>query len=251
MRPSRRVFAAILLAATPGLAQQHASPPPVHIVSGLAPLAPPLPEIGLPLASMGLGPETRTTTEPVARTPASASRHGRGGGWFFSPVYVWMATAPPETAAAWRGIGRTPSDGPAPVVAPPSGVVHLDIQPRLPQQIWVDGAFVGAAGDLGSELRLVAGRHRIELREPGYLPLVFEVEIAAERAITYRERLTPDPSSPAPPSAQAAGDSTGIPPPIPRKLLYWIPGCYMGDVQPRDAGLPATCDPAKAVVYRP
>ena len=30
-----------------------------------------------------------------------------------------------------------------------------------------------------------------------------------------------------------------------------IPGCYLGDVAPKDAGLPATCDQSRAVTFRP
>lgn len=244
MRPCRRVLAVMLLTAAPSLAQPHASTP-LPSVSGLAPVALPLPAIGLPLASMGIGPETRTTAEPQAPTPGS--RRGRHAGWLLpAPVYVWVPTAPDDLAARPRA-----RDAHAALpVRPASGVLHLDIQPRLPQQVWVDGAFVGGAGDLGSELRLVAGRHRIELREPGYLALLFEVEITADRAITYRDSLVPD-SSATPLSGPAPGTPTGSGPPIPRKPLYWIPGCYMGDVPPRDAGLPAACDPARAVVYRP
>lgn len=52
--------------------------------------------------------------------------------------------------------------------------------------------------------------------------------------------MTPDVPKP-PPSAAAS---------VTRKPFYFIPGCYLGDVPPEKAGLPATCDPGKVVVYR-
>lgn len=53
--------------------------------------------------------------------------------------------------------------------------------------------------------------------------------------------------TPAPPPS-AVGEPE--PPPAP-KPLYFVPGCYLGDVPPADAHLPATCDLTKTVVYRP
>ena len=41
------------------------------------------------------------------------------------------------------------------------------------------------------------------------------------------------------------------PAPIARKPFYFIPGCYLGDVPPKDAGLPASCDQSKTVVVKP
>jgi hypothetical protein len=43
------------------------------------------------------------------------------------------------------------------------------------------------------------------------------------------------------------------PPPVPvtHKTFYIIAGCYLGDVPPKDAGLPPTCDVAKTRTFQP
>ena len=80
-----------------------------------------------------------------------------------------------------------------------------------------------------------AGQHRIDLSAPGYDPLAVDVRIAPTQTITYRERLkrTQAPALPGGPTT-----------------FYLIPGCYMGNVPPKDAHLPATCDLGRAVEFK-
>jgi hypothetical protein len=61
----------------------------------------------------------------------------------------------------------------------------------------------------------------------------------------------PPASTPAPEPAPPAAAPDPAAPPIARKPFYFIEGCYLGDVPPAEAKLPASCDPAKATIYWP
>jgi len=151
----------------------------------------------------------------------------------------------------------------APVVPspPPTGTLRLDLQPSPTGQLFVEGAYVGTLDELGLDLTFATGTHRLEIREHGYEPFTLAVRIDADRHLVYRGMLTKlvnppaSPGSPAPTTtpapAPAAADSAAPAPPVARKLFYFIPGCYLGDVPPKDAGLPATCDHSRAVTFRP
>jgi hypothetical protein len=255
----RALAALLLLFLTPAFADAQSrrprQPAPDPPASTLPPIGLPLPEIGLPLPPLGPAPPSGPT--PTDRTVGGGPRRGRGDG---RPPYrgrggrgrpgvVYVVPAYPYP---WFDVYGSPVPGAAvepPTTAPaapvvPAGSLWLDLQPVAPTQVFVDGVFVGSADDHGQELVLEAGAHQIELREPGYEPLRFDVRIEAGQAITYRGRLersaTAGPAEPAVPS-----------PAIPRKPFYMIPGCYLGDVPPTQAKLPPTCDPARAVVVEP
>ena len=71
------------------------------------------------------------------------------------------------------------------------GVLHLDIKPR-DAEVYIDGGLVGRANQfvgLFHKLRLEAGVHRLELRAPGYEPIVANVRIQAGETMTYRGAL--------------------------------------------------------------
>jgi hypothetical protein len=123
----------------------------------------------------------------------------------------------------------------------PTGSLWLDVQDAGTAQLYVDGFYVGTTVDVGSELTLEAGPHSIELRAPGYETMKVNVKVEAGRAITYRDALRPQ-SSPA--TAQAPTTAVSKVPPE-RKPFYVIPGCYVGDVPPKEARLPATCDQSR------
>jgi hypothetical protein len=113
-------------------------------------------------------------------------------------------------------------------------------------QVYVDGYYVGMPDDFNGELELGEGAHGIEIRAPGHETLAFEVKIAPDRPVTYRGALKP---------ADAPPGATGVAPkpvtPATPMTLYVIPGCYAGNVAPKDVALPATCDLSRLVTIGP
>ena len=56
----------------------------------------------------------------------------------------------------------------------------------------MDGALVGTVGQFtptSQPLGLVAGRHRIEVRAPGYQTMSFDVNIVAGQVIPYQGEM--------------------------------------------------------------
>ncbi len=136
---------------------------------------------------------------------------------------------------------------PAPgVVEPPrTARLILDVEPAN-AQVFANGYYIGLPEDLRAEqggASLAPGEYRIEIVAPGYEPVTFEVRLSADQQITYRQMLRPvaDPPAPRPVPAPVAAK------PSAPATFYIVPGCYMGNVPPKDANLPASCDLSKAV----
>jgi hypothetical protein len=123
----------------------------------------------------------------------------------------------------------------------PLGALRLEVEPRQELQIFVDGVFVGTPADLGDELEMTPGPHRIELRARGYKSQAFDVGILEDKLITYRGTLERDAASAPPPVARPSGSKT----------MYVIPGCYMGNVSPKEMSLPAGCDISRLTTISP
>jgi hypothetical protein len=123
--------------------------------------------------------------------------------------------------------------------------LRLDIDPHGDQQqLYVDNYFVGTLKDLGGEVDLDTGPHTIEIQAPGYETLHVDVNISAGRSITYRGTLKATELKPATePTAPSSTSSTPVTPTI----IYTVPGCYIGNVPPQDAGLPASCDVSRVI----
>jgi hypothetical protein len=137
--------------------------------------------------------------------------------------------------------------GPPPAPPTPLGFLRLEVEPRESLQIFVDGIYIGSPADLGDEIALVPGVRRIEIRAPGYRTLTFDTEILEEQLITYRgalERLAG--SSPRPPAAIVRPPAVAGP-----TTMYMIPGCYLGNVEPTQAGLRPGCDLSKLTTIKP
>lgn len=261
----RQLIAALVLA--PGLAAAQSVRPlaepsqtPSLPALGLylAPLALPLPPIGLPPAY-----PTPTLSPPAPATSGYRAEGARRPGWT-SPAVVYVVPG-----YGWESFGATPpaaATSPAPAPSAPvataaaaaspvaTGTLRLDFHPAPTGQLFVEGAFVGTLDELGSELTFAVGTHRLEIRERGYEPFTLAVRIAAGRDLVYRGALTKlaDPAGGGGPSSPAAAPAPAAPPsPVARKVFYFIPGCYLGDVPPTDAGLPATCDHRRAVIFHP
>jgi hypothetical protein len=142
---------------------------------------------------------------------------------------------------------------PAPVIAAPeppparAGFLRLDVEPKDAIQIYVDGVYVGTPADLGDEFDLAPGTRRIEVRARGYKTLIFDAEIAENRSITYRGSLERDTAAPQPP----ASPKPPVVVPTGSKVMYLIPGCYLGNVSPKEVVLPAGCDLSKLTTITP
>jgi PEGA domain len=253
-----RVPLAALLILLPTLAAAQ-SPRSSDAPATLPSIGLPLPEIGLPLPTIGL-PQQRgdKPSKPSVRgnrksPPPPDNRRGRGdrggrsrSGVVVVPVYV--PSSDPGAVGTYAGPGPAPTEEPAPVPEPPppsTGTLWLDVQPDRNAQVYVDDYYVGTIEDVGRELTLEAGPHTVELRAAGYESLAVKVRIEAGRALAYRGALepsasTPEGTKPAKPAAPAAA----------KKPIYFIPGCYFGNVPPKEAGLPAGCDPSKATTIR-
>lgn len=78
--------------------------------------------------------------------------------------------------------------GAAPPPAPATGGVSFEVTP--PEAgVYVDGQYVGMVGSFtptSEPLALFPGRHHVEIREPGYRTLAFDVDIAAGQVIPYQ-----------------------------------------------------------------
>ena len=74
------------------------------------------------------------------------------------------------------------------------GIKEFSSWPTIPQ-VYIDGEFVGYAGDFSSgqmPLTLAAGRHRVELEAGGFRPASFDITIVSGQVIPYRGTLAYD-----------------------------------------------------------
>jgi hypothetical protein len=200
------------------------TPPPRFTIPARGTSGIPLPEMGLPLPPIGLQP-------PHESTRGHGKGHRRRGVFPAWPIVYYPPFYDPFVPYA------EPAPAPAPVEEPPqTGRLILGRQPEG-TQVFIDGYYAGVPDDYdvahGGGV-VEAGQHRIDLSAQGYELLSVDVRIAPNQTITYREVLQKRPA-PAVPS----GPTT----------FYLIPGCYMGNVPPKDAHLPATCDLGRAVEY--
>lgn len=160
--------------------------------------------------------------------------------YYVIPAYPYYAAPPMQVVVTQPSATYTP---PAPPPPSDSGRLRLDVEPASLLQIFVDGVFVGTPADLGNELGLRTGPHRIEIRAPGYETLVFDTRIESDRTITYRGELkSTGAKAPAPPAIVAPTGS---------RTLYVIPGCYLGNVRPSADQLPQGCDIGRMKTHAP
>jgi len=124
-------------------------------------------------------------------------------------------------------------------ISVPSGLLVLDVQPGN-AQVFVDGAYVGTPDEARGEFVIEAGVHRVRIEEPGFEAAMFNVNITANKSMMYSRRLAAVEA----PSLPAADT------PVAAKTFYYIPGCYLGDLPPNDAGLPATCDTSHVQTFK-
>jgi hypothetical protein len=131
-----------------------------------------------------------------------------------------------------------------------AGQLILRVEPAIDGQVFVDGVYVGTSdafgNDTGQPIALDAGTHVVQILAAGYDVVQTGVGIAAGRATTYRAQMKASASvadaAPGPAASVAART---------RMRGYFIPGCYLGNVPPREASLPPGCDPDRAVTIQP
>jgi hypothetical protein len=136
----------------------------------------------------------------------------------------------------------------APVIVerPSPARLILDIHPPV-AQVFADGYYIGIPEDFRFEnggAVLEPGPHRIDILARDYEPVSFDVNLTGGQSATFRHMLTPIRRAPQP-AAGKAPPATKLP-----VTFYLIPGCYMGNVPPKDAKLPATCDISRAVSFQ-
>ncbi len=101
--------------------------------------------------------------------------------------------APGEYPPASPPPSGAPSSGSS-VIAQPgaaAGSVSFEITPAT-AEVFIDGEYVGRVSDLGpttQPLALKPGRHRIEIRAPGYQTLSIDADVTAGQVIPYRGTL--------------------------------------------------------------
>jgi hypothetical protein len=241
----RLKLTAIVMLGLPAVA---AAQPPAAGAGGVVPLPPiglPLPQIGLPLPRIGLpAAEAPQPRDGVNHPALGARRHHRAVSYFV-PTYGWPYLYEASAKARPGALDeRTTRQEPPSLI----GRLRLDVEPGGgDQQVYVDSYYVGTPADFNGELDLEVGPHTVEIRAPGYETLQVSVNIAPGRAITYRGTLKASDEKPAPDAT--VQNSTPLAPATPM-TGYVIPGCYIGNVPPQDAGLPASCDVSRVITIK-
>lgn len=225
-------FIGMMLMANPALAQgpvgyviPHARAPRDPLPHfRIAPRGGSLAPIGLPLPQIGLQP-------PISGKEPRDRRDGRV--FYPWPLMVFYVPQPIATPTATPVPAEPTPERPPPL----PGRLVLDVSPAH-AQVFADGYYVGVAADFGRERGggvLDAGIHRLDLSAPGHEPIAVDLRVTSGQSVTYRAALK------------------ALPPPVtaPPSTFYLIPGCYMGNIPPKDAQLPATCDQSRTVTWRP
>jgi hypothetical protein len=203
----------------------------------------PLPPIGLPLPRTGLPPERSEHLQPRERSERQDRHRARGAATVFVGPFGWSYPYWPEEPFVSSLMSSRPLNPPRAI-----GTLRVELRSGVDPQIFIDGYYVGLYSDApGGELTVDAGAHTIELHEDGYDPLHAEIRVPEDATVTYVAEL----KWIAPLPARLVEDPRPSSPPPAPTTIYVIPGCYVGNVPPRDVLLPAGCDAAKAVVLPP
>jgi hypothetical protein len=145
--------------------------------------------------------------------------------------------AVPFAGGSYIGAGAGDERHEAEAPPPPAtnkGVLRLEVTPGTGLDYYVDGVYIGSSSSLGTEFEINAGARQIEIRSRGYKTIAIDLRIDEGRVTTWRGVLEPV----AQPQAPAAAGS---------RVMYVIPGCYIGNARPAAGSLPAGCDVRKMV----
>jgi hypothetical protein len=133
------------------------------------------------------------------------------------------------------GTGNDAAVAPEPITAAANkGLLQLLVTPATGLDYYVDGTYVGSSSNLGSEFEVNAGARQIEIRARGYKSATFDTRIDEGRVTTLRGALE---AVEAPPLPRSAGS----------RVMYVIPGCFIGNAKPEATALPSGCDVKKMV----
>jgi PEGA domain-containing protein len=206
----------------------------------------PLPSIGLPLPSTGLPPARSERVERTERFERTDQRRSSGGAVLFVPSFGWPYPYWDLGTPQLRATSFVP---PHPARLPRAvGTLRIQLESGIDPQIYIDGYYVGLYSDaIGGELSVDPGAHTLELHEDGYEPLRADIQVAQDVVVTYRAGLKWS----EPVAVPVTENRSPLSPPPSPTTIYVIPGCYVGNVPPSEAMLPAACDPRDAIEFRP
>lgn len=165
----------------------------------------------------------------LGRQPFGHLRQGYGAqGSFYAVPYTGFSTYAPGGESY-----VTPTEA-APPMTMTKGLVRLELTPATAAEYYVDGMLIGSSSNLGTQFELNAGVRQIEVRARGFRSLVFDARIDEGRVTTLRGTLEAI-EQPQPPRAVGS------------RIMYVIPGCYIGNAKPEPSALPAGCDVKKMI----
>ena len=208
-----------------------------------------------------LNPGFLTALNPGFRQPQDRDERLRRHEGDYRPPYrrshsagnvLFVPYATPVVIERQIVVERVADDTPlAPVIIeqPSLARLILDVHPPT-AQIFADGYYIGIPEDFRVEdggAALEPGPHRIDILARDYEPVRFNVNLTRGQSATYRHSLSPIARSPEPAPAAVVNLPPAVKPPA---TFYLIPGCYMGNVPPKEANLPATCDAARVVTFQ-
>jgi hypothetical protein len=186
-----------------------------------------------------------------ARLPEPSGRSNRGSRrsgvilptlGYYGGVYPYdpgAVSPPPGVSRSTVGV-YPPQEVPPPYPpAEPTGWLELPVAPAE-AQVYIDGFYAGTVADFSRAggLPAEAGPHHIEIRAQGYETANFDVRLAPNQTVAYREDLRPlngVPQSRTAPARKAPAATT----------FYVIADCYAGNVPPSQATLRPGCDPSQ------
>ena len=258
----RQLIAALVVLGLPGLAaaqsqssgKSAAGSPSVTLQQIAVPLPTiglPLPSIGLPLTSIGLQPSPTAQRQPPKTDQTFDTRdqnhrrrsHSAPTVVYFGAFYPWADESQPAPGMVAPTVA-------AAIEEPVTGRLRLEVEPADIVQLFVDGVYVGTSDDVGDELAMDPGVRRIEIRADGYETLIFDARIGAGQTITYRGSLKK--VAPEPPPAPSSGPAPVASHTSPKsRTIYFIPGCYLGNIPPGDVRLPSGCDLSRLIIRTP
>ncbi len=229
-----RVMTPALVAVLLITASAHAQKPAAYVIPSVPAPRDPLPRFTIAPRGSVLGPVGLPLPPIGLQSPVRSEKPRRGRGLTVVPWPMMVFYVPQPMAPA----APPPQSEPAPAANTPApGRLVLDVEPAT-AQVFADGYYIGAPEDFSAARGggvLEAGTHRIDVTAAGHESMTIHVRVSPGQPVTIRRVLNALP----PPAA------------VPPTTFYLIPGCYMGNIPPGEAGLPPSCDQRRAIKWDP